>query len=428
MEFFSRRSHMRSIVLAAAVLFSSQISFAEMRFLQINAQTKEARSAVASLGVSIEAVYSDSVWAFANEKKIAALDSHGYKILGNFPASVARGGHETGFDFPVADARFHNYERFVKDITDLQARNKDIVAISSVGKSVEGRDIWAIHINSSKADLASGSSAKPGMIYMGNHHAREHLSVEVPLMFAQYLMSHRRDETISKIIEAHDIWFVPMVNPDGVEFDVASGEYQMWRKNRRDNKDGTFGVDLNRNYGFQWGTGGSDTDTSSEVYMGLTPFSEPESMAMKNFVEAHLNAKVLVSFHSYSELILYPWGHKYSPIDNTKDHQVFETMAKTMATWNHYKPEQASSLYIASGDTTDWAYGAHGIFAFTFELSPNNMFDGGFYPGAAAIDKVFADNLKPCMYMLEKSSDPYQVLESTPTGMLLNYVEPKVEE
>jgi carboxypeptidase T len=82
-----------------------------------------------------------------------------------------------------------------------------------------------------------------------------------------------------------------------------------------------------------------------------------------------------------------------------------------MAGWNHYTPEQASELYIASGDTTEWAYGAHGIFAFTFELSPSDMMDGGFYPGAGVIDKVFADNLKPCLYMLEAAVDPYRVLD-----------------
>lgn len=85
-----------------------------------------------------------------------------------------------------------------------------------------------------------------------------------------------------------------------------------------------------------------------------------------------------------------------------------------MAKWNHYKPEQASSLYVASGDTTDWAYGERGIFAFTFELSPKSgpiwNPGGGFYPGAKAIDQVFAANLQPCLYLLNVTSDSYQVI------------------
>jgi carboxypeptidase T len=100
-------------------------------------------------------------------------------------------------------------------------------------------------------------------------------------------------------------------------------------------------------------------------------------------------------------------------------------MAKTMAGWNHYTPEQASDLYIASGDTVDWAYGTHGIFAFTFELSPSDMMDGGFYPGAGVIDRVFNDNLKPCLYLIDVAGDPYQVLEGHATGFLRDYVEPR---
>ena len=88
-----------------------------------------------------------------------------------------------------------------------------------------------------------------------------------------------------------------------------------------------------------------------------------------------------------------------------------------MAEWNGYKPEQASELYIASGDTTDWAYGAHKIIAFTFELDPaSSPFDfggkSGFYPGASVIQPVFNKNIEPALYLIEYSSNPYRVLES----------------
>ena len=103
-------------------------------------------------------------------------------------------------------------------------------------------------------------------------------------------------------------------------------------------------------------------------------------------------------------------------------------MAQTMAQWNKYTPQQSSELYIASGDTTDWAYGAHGIFAFTFELSPKSMWDGGFYPGQGVIDRVFNDNLRPLMYMLEVTADPYKVLSHSPSGWLDSYVAPQLDE
>ena len=88
----------------------------------------------------------------------------------------------------------------------------------------------------------------------------------------------------------------------------------------------------------------------------------------------------------------------------------FEKMAQKMSTWNKYKPEQSSDLYIASGDTTDWAYGEHKIFAFTFELDPTSMFDGGFYPGQAKIPVVFNKNIEPCLYMMELADNPYRTL------------------
>ena len=411
--------------LLALIAATTSGAFAsEMRFIQIEASSREERSAIVHLGASIEATRSGSVWAIANPREISALEKNGFKILGNFDLSVARGGHESSFDFPSDDSLFHNFDRTVSALQDMQKKNSDLVALQSIGKSVEGRDIWALHINSNATDLKTGNSARPGVIYMGNHHAREHLSAEVPILFAKYLLDHRRDEAISKLLGSRDIWIIPMINPDGVEFDIKDGDYQVWRKNRRDNKDGTFGVDLNRNYSYEWGTGGSDTDTESEIYMGPKPFSEPETIAIRDFVDTHLNAKVLLTFHTYSELILYPWGHTYDTVPNAKDLATFKKMASTMAQWNHYTPEQTSSLYIASGDTTDWAYATHGIFAFTFEMSPGSEGQGGFYPGEKMITKVFNDNLKPCMYLLQVADNPYKVLARTPTGMLHNYVQP----
>ncbi|MGK5085550.1 M14 family metallopeptidase [Bdellovibrionota bacterium FG-1] len=400
----------------------------EMRFIQISALGKEQRTEIANHGVSIEATRSDSVWGFATVPMIETLQKDGFKVLGNFDLKIGQGGHEGTLDFPPADSPFHTYAELTADLNALHEGNPDITELMSIGKTTEGNEMWALHINTNTKELGAGTSGKPGVVFMGNHHAREHLSLEVPYLLAKYLLDHRRDPKISNLLDSRDIWIVPMVNPDGAQYDIATGRYQWWRKNRRNNHNGTYGVDLNRNYGFGWGTGGSSNDTSSEVYMGPAPFSEPETQHVRDFVDAHPNTKVLLSFHTYSELILYPWGGKYEPVPNQADHDTFKKLAETMAQWNHYTPEQASDLYIASGDTTDWAYGTHGIFAFTFELSPKDQMDGGFYPGANAIDRVFNDNLKPCLYLLGIANDPHQVLGTQPTGFLTNYVEPTIQE
>ncbi|MFN7685929.1 MAG: M14 family metallopeptidase [Oligoflexia bacterium] len=398
------------------------------RFIQVAAKDKFERSKIANSGMSIEAVRSDSVWGFATRKMVQELKASGFIVLGDFDAAVARGGHQYGFDFPAADARYHNYSELTSKLKMLVQSHADIAKLSSIGKTIEGRDVWALNINTNPESLTSRASSKPGMIYVGNHHAREHLSAEVPLMFAQYLLQNRNQPEIATLLDTRDIWIVPMLNPDGVEFDIATGRYQYWRKNRRNNGDGTFGVDLNRNYGFQWGTGGSSTNTSSDVYMGTQPFSEPETQLFKTFVEARTNAKILLSFHTFSELILYPWGHTHDSIPKQEDLKVYEKMARTMASWNKYTPQQSSDLYIASGDTTDWSYGQLGIFSFTFELSPaNSLGAGGFYPGPKMVDKAFNDNLKPMLYLLDLANDPYRALSSAPTGFLKNYIQPQAE-
>jgi len=388
--------------------------------VELPASSRTDRSRIADLGVSIEAVRSDRVWGFASPSVIARLKAAGIPVHSEHADDLAI------FDFPPADSRFHNYSETIAALKSLTQKHADICRLQSIGKSIENREILAIHINTEPEALLEGRSNKPGALFLGNHHAREHLSLEVPLMFAQYLLEHRQDAQIQRLLETRDIWIVPTVNPDGLEFDIATGSYKWWRKNRRANHDGSSGVDLNRNYSFKWGTGGSSNDPTSDVYMGPEPFSEPETKSVREFIDAHANLKVLLSFHTFSELILYPWGHTYDSIGNNRDRLVFEKMAKTMATWNRYKPQQASDLYIASGDTTDWAYGTHGIFAFTFELSPSSSMDGGFYPGARVIDKVFQDNLKPCLYLLDLADDPYRAVERQPGRWLRNYVEPSI--
>ena len=234
-------------------------------------------------------------------------------------------------------------------------------------------------------------------------------------MFAQYLVEQYRagNPRIVGLINSRDIHIIPVVNPDGMEYDIKDGTYKMWRKNRTRNANGTFGVDLNRNYGFQWGTGGSSSDPNSETYKGTAPFSEIESRAIKNYVEAHTNITILLTLHSFSKLILYPWGHKYNPIETGADHQVHSVMARKMAEWNGYEPEQSSELYIASGDTTDWSYGVHKIISFTFELDPanNGVGGGGFYPGPGVIQPVFQKNIEPFLYLINYADNPYRVLD-----------------
>lgn len=418
-----------ALVLCATAVSVSATEKRARFWVQVKAADKHERSKIADAGVSIEAVRSDSVWGFADDAALASLKQQKLRVLSRQDALLGRTHEEMSDvrrDFPSADARYHNYAEMLAELRALQAKFPALTSLVSIGKSVEGRDLWAFHINSTPESHVTNRSNKPGAIYMGTHHAREHLSTEMPLMLIAHLLNQQADPAIANLLATRDIWVIPMVNPDGVEYDISTGSYKMWRKNRRNNGDGSFGVDLNRNYGFKWGTGGSSTSTSSDTYMGTVPFSEPETQAIRDFVVSQPNAKILLSFHTFSELVLYPWGHSNDPIGNERDRLTFEKMAKTMAGWNGYKPEQSSDLYIASGDTTDWAYGERGIFAFTFELTPKSIFSGGFYPGAGVIDRVFAANLRPVLYLLDLADDPHRALSVRSTGLLKNLVQSEV--
>ena len=380
------------------------------RFVSIAAHTNKQRTQIINLGVSIEETYSDRVWALVTPKYLNRLKKHGFKILSNVSDEIFFEAEKRTGQFPKGDERFHTYEQIIASLQNLQKANSDISELVTIGKSLEGRDMLAIHINTTKTALRRGESNKPGVFFMGNHHAREHLSAEIPLMLAEYLLKNKADQKIGKLLASRDIWILPMVNPDGAEYDISTKRYKMWRKNRRKNHDGTMGVDLNRNYDYHFGSEGASNDPDSEIYHGPSAFSEPETQAIRNFVNSHVNLKTLLSFHTYSELILYPWGWTEKPVEKEADRKTFETMAKTMAKWNHYKAETSSGLYLVSGETTDWAYGTHGIFGFTFELTPRSSSAGGFYPGAKVIDSTFQANLNPCLYLIDLTDNPHRAL------------------
>lgn len=391
------------MVLALVPAQEAETTESTRYWMKVRANDQFERSVVANTGVSIEGFTEGYVIAIGNREEKNRLEKLGW-IEVSYPLSFSNK------DFPAKDSEYHNYAELKQALTDLNLKFPQITKLFSIGKSLEGRDILGIRIS---GDLENAKD-KPAVIFMGGHHAREHLSVEMPLRFVQYLLEKYAagDERIMGLVDNRDIHVIPAINADGLEHDIATGSYKMWRKNRRPNSDGTFGVDLNRNYGFQWGTGGSSASPSSDTYKGPTPFSEPETQAVKKYIEENVNISTLLSFHTFSKLILYPWGHKFDSISEKRDLQVHKVMAETMAKWNGYTPEQSSSLYIASGDTTDWSYGEHKIISFTFELDPANsgFGGGGFYPGAAIIKDVVQKNIEPCLYLLEYADNPYRVL------------------
>ncbi len=380
----------------------------DLFFVRAPAKDAAERTAIAEAGIAIDAVFSDSVTFVGTERDLSALRKAG--IAFEVDAMPTRAG------FPGSDGAFHDHKEMLAALDQLAAKYPAIATRINIGKSLEGREMAGIRLSSNEDE-----DKLPAVVLLGCHHAREHLSVELPLLMAEHLAGqYGKDARITKLLDTREVWIVPMVNPDGAEYDISGSGYKYWRKNRKNNGDGSYGVDLNRNYGAGFGGEGSSDDTSSDIYHGPSAFSEPETANVRDFVRNRKSATMLLSFHTFSELVLWPYGHTNSQISSSTDLAVFEKMGKKMASWNKYKPMKSSGLYLASGDTTDWAYDELKLFAFTFELSPSSMLSGGFYPGAKAIAPAFQANLEPVLYMLEMADNPYRSLrsEADPLGIL----------
>jgi len=296
---------------------------------------------------------------------------------------------------------YHTYAESVAWMDTLRTFYPQVISARwSLGAGHLGNQIWCARI-SDNPDVDEDGEAE--VLFDGAHHAREIMAAEMPMMLAEYLCEQYAagDPEIVALVNAREIYIVPIVNPDGFLYNEQTNPNGggMWRKNRRNNG-GSYGVDNNRNYPYQWGCDwGSSGNPSDETYRGPAAGSEPETQAMMSFVNAH-EFVVRQSYHTYGELTLYPWG--YTTAD-TPDHATFQEMAAAMVQYNGYTPGQPGEvLYDVCGGTFDWDYGASAqhlaVYGFTNEMGDGN---DGFWPTNARRQPIFDENLWPALYLIE---------------------------
>ena len=340
------------------------------------------------LGLDVWQVKPDYVMLRASEEQAARLRQMGYTT----EEVVETENHLARFATADAIAAYHSAETLESDLHQLAESQPEIAELHEIGRSLENRPIWALRIGERR-----GSEHK--LLFMGCHHAREWISVEVAYLLAEHLVTGANQAPVRDWLQRGEIWVAPMVNPDGHEY--SRTQNRLWRKNRRQNPDGSIGVDPNRNYGYMWGT--LDVNTSShvprdETYVGPRAFSEPETQAVRNVVARELFRGV-ITYHSFSQLILYPWGYTNKPAPDAFAGLKMAEVAKRMAQLIRgvhgtvYTPEQSSQLYPTAGDTTDWTYGEYGIPSFTIELRPDSIAHGGFVLPPDQIQPTFEENL-----------------------------------
>ncbi|NJL03855.1 MAG: hypothetical protein HC911_02845, partial [Chloroflexaceae bacterium] len=305
-----------------------------------------------------------------------------------------------------------------------------------------GHDLWALHLRSphppTQTLTATTPISKPVFFLMAAIHPREIAVTEIAMRFAEYLLAgYGTDAEATWLLDAYDVVVVPLVNPDG--YRLAEREL-FQRKNRNLTRSASCaepptsgnqgGVDLNRNFGYRWGSVDTPfTNPCSQTYPGHAAASEPETQAIKAILRTLYprpsdaprpadgvaapddTTGVIITLHSYSDLILWPWGSSPAPAPNADG---LERLGRRMATLNGYTPAQSVYLYPTSGTTDDWAYAELGVPAYTYEIGPMFGPCGGFMPPFECMDNYqreggnfWGRNLAALLYGLQVAAAPY---------------------
>jgi len=268
-------------------------------------------------------------------------------------------------DHPMTWTEYHSIEDINAYLEFLQTTYPDLVSLESIGQSYEGREMKVVKI------CKGGCGAKPAMWIDGGIHAREWISpAAVTFMLRQLVEVQDAEE--ADLLNNLDWYILPQVNPDGYQFTIDSD--RLWRKTRSKNGVLCKGADANRNWGFHFNDGGSSDSACSETYHGPEAFSEVENQHIRDFVWANKDQiKFFNTIHSFSQLILLPWGFSTTPPDNYDKLFALTTKANQALKAVHGKDYEVGCipclLYIASGGSLDWAMGEAGIpYALAMEL------------------------------------------------------------
>jgi len=329
-------------------------------------------------------------------------------------------------------ACYRTVEETFQTAADLAADHPDLASWIDVGDSWEktalggepGYDMMVLRLTNSAVTGTppAGTTGKPRLYITSAIHAREYTTAELMTRFAEYLVdNYGIDADATWLLDEHEIHLMLQTNPDGRKH-AETGE--SWRKNTNENycapTSTSRGADLNRNFEFQWGCcGGSSGDQCASTYRGPSTASEPEVQAVQAYArtifpdqrDPSLGAAapadatgLYIDIHSYSRLVLWPWGFTGTATGNGT---ALQTLGRKLAFFNGYEPDQAIGLYPTDGTTIDFAYGDLGVAAYTFELGT------WFFQDCADFEStIFPDNLAALVYAAKVVRTPYL----TPAG------------
>jgi carboxypeptidase T len=304
-------------------------------------------------------------------------------------------------DTPNGEYRgLYTWPQIEDRIGQLEKGHPELLRRSSLGKTAEGREIPILRLSS------PGEDTRPEILLMAGIHPREQQpQICLLRLLADLVEGYGHDDRITRLVRERTIWFLPVLNVDGKVYDMKYGNGKdkgaNWRKNRRRNGDGSFGVDLNRNFPIRWGSG--TEEGKSETYEGPHPLSEPETHALERFFEER-PLRVFVDLHSTMKAILHPGFLTGS------DHDRFEKLASgcrslqkdPYAVTKAAKDEDPPLVRGGNtGLTNAWAYYTHGVYSLIFEISGK-----GFYDAPGDVLREYDSNVRePLLYLIGACGD-----------------------
>ena len=318
------------------------------------------------------------------------------------------------------------YQEMLEELDKMRAMYPNLVSAKApIGdfETVDGnRILWMRISNNPDVD-----QSKPEVFYNAVHHAREPNSLSQLVFYMWYLLeNYATDDYVKFLVDNTEMYFVPCINPDGYIYNEQTDPQGggLWRKNRRDNLNGSFGVDLNRNYGFFWGfdNQGSSPSTGNQTYRGESAFSEIETQAIRAFC-IERDFKMVLNYHSFGNLLIHPWGYNDQP---TEEDSIFKAFGNAMNIENDFVMGTGTETvgYIVNGDSDDWMYGEqtekNKIYSYTPEVGSNA--NDGFWPEQNNIDYLNRSAMRLNLTTAHIAVDKLSVSETDATTSLTDRV------
>jgi len=334
--------------------------------------------------------------------KSGTLDAGGYPVPAGFELGTMGG--------------FYKIEEIYSELDSLHNQYPDLVSQKlqfNTQQTWEGRPLYYIRIS----DNPNSTEDEPKVFYNSLTHAREPMGMQQLFYFMNYLVeNYATSEEIQYLLNNVELYFVPLMNPDGYYHNQMTNPIGggMWRKNKRNNGDGTYGVDLNRNWSYMWGydNNGSSPVPGDVNYRGPAPFSEPESQVGRDLCD-EMNFKLSLNYHCYSNLWLYPWSYV---TQQTPDSNIFITYSDMMTRDNQYiAGTPGSVLYNTNGDMNDWLYGETSLHPKVYTFSPEiGNENDGFWPLPARIIPLAQENMLPNLLLAHLAYRYAEVYDESP--------------